>query len=64
LRDVQVLFEGQGDEVRQQRIIEGGPPDLEVCFALNLPLLDALLAEEAGRHGIVGRLVIRADRQG
>jgi hypothetical protein len=60
--NVQILFEGRGDEARQQWIIEAGPPGLEVRFAPNLPVRDAVLTEKAGRHGNVGRPVIRADR--
>ena len=62
LRDVQILFEGQGDEAREQWIIEAGPPGLEIRLALNLPLRDAVLTEKAGRHGNLGRPVVRADR--
>ena len=62
LRDVQILFEGQGDEARQRGIIEAGPPGTEVGLALDLPALDALLTEEACRQWNLGRLVVRADR--
>jgi hypothetical protein len=62
LLQVEILFEGQGDEVRQQGIIEAGPPSLEVRLALNLPVRDAILTQEAGRHGNLGRPVVRADR--
>ena len=54
LRDVQILFEGQGDEARQRGIIEAGPPGLEVRLALDLPALDTFLTEEAGDSGISG----------
>jgi len=47
LRDVEVLFQGLRDEARQQGIVEGGPPDCEVCLVLNLPTIDILLPEEA-----------------
>ena len=34
LRDVEILFERQGDEARQLRIIEAGPPCGEVGLAV------------------------------
>src|SRR4029077_1418400 len=54
--------EGQGDKARQHWIIEGGPPGLEIRFALNLAAFDAVLTEKTGRQRNVGRLVVRADR--
>src|SRR6266542_3625851 len=62
LRDVQILCEGQGDEARQGRIIEGGPPGLEVSLALSLPALDTVLTEETSREGRLRRPVVRAKR--
>jgi hypothetical protein len=61
LRDVQVLFEGQGDEMREQGIVEGGPPTLEVCLSLNGTLLDVRLPEEGGRQRDRGPPVVGAN---
>ena len=62
LRELQILFECQRDEARQRRIIEAGPPALEVRFALDLPSLDPFLAEEACGQGNLRRFVPGADR--
>ena len=62
LRDVQILCEGQGNEARQGRIIEGGPPGLKVRLALSLPALDTVRTEEASREGSLRRPVVRAKR--
>jgi hypothetical protein len=38
----------------QQRIIEGCPPDLEVCLVLNLPVIDAILPRKVEDSAISG----------
>ena len=62
LRELQILFEGQRDEARQRRIIEAGPPALELRLALDLPSLDTFLAKELCGQRNLRRFVARADR--
>jgi len=62
LRELQILCKGQSDEARQRRIIEAGPPAMEVRLAVDRPSLDTFLAKELCGERNFGRVVARADR--
>ena len=47
LREVEILFKGQGDEARQPGIVEPRPPRLEVRLGLDRTALDARLTQKA-----------------